>query len=1217
MRYLNKIIFVNSANIAYSEISVDGTVHFTGTQGVGKSTVLRALLFFYNADKQKLGIQQGQKPFDEFYFKQSNSYILYEVMREHGAYTILVSRYQGSASFRFIDAPYDRSWLIDEHRQVMSDWIRIRERIDRSINYSARIASGSMYRDIIFGNASDRRYAKYAIVESRRYQNIPRSIQNVFLNSKLDADFVKNTIIQSMAEDEVPLDLTSYRRQVSDFEREYIEIDCWYQKDKAGEYPVRRQAQRIAEKGRMLLALDQQMLDLWHDLNYAVAQSEEKLPILQAELERVIEQQHREETNLREQKEEYDKERDKINQGIGGCKQKLNEIKEKRNYFDSISINDKLELASTEPSQKQELAEKQNLLNDLMRTHETIGEKYKILREKLKNDQRAFELVQMEQLNLKRNEVQLRRDNEEQAVARNRKKLTEAFEARRKESDARLQELQADQHRCDIALRELRTWHPKQAELDELMAEMQKLQIDEKEKTAQLEAAQSRLQMVQQEGSLKEREMNADYQQRIDELVQQIEQTRERIAEIDEVLSHLEGSLYHWLTQHAEGWEETIGRVVDERRVLYAQDLQPELVEGDRDSLFGVRLNLDAVEPTHRTPDEYRTMLDEERKKLLELQRQMQNLEAEREQAVRKLQKKYADLLNPIRQQITMLKIQLEQIPTRRQDQQNRLHSLRLAEEEIINKEQEVRQRNYNEALLKVKQEHDERDARLAKYRKETNELDSSVRNLVKELKGILDAFKEAQRLELDIRKEESRQQMAEINRQEKAELEGRGVDFTLLDNYRKAIAEIEGLLKRIEEDRETVMAYRIAERDLFALEPSIRKDKKLLESRLEQLSQRYNDKRQVMLQRLEKQKALAQEKREEIGLRKEGLKQYHAMIDHEHLVPDDFMSDVEQNATKKPCQDLIAELRGVVNQKHETFDSMKGIVAAFNRNFKPQNAFGFNTAPVSDHDYLAIAMGLQEFIDNNKIEEYRSRTSEHYKDILQRISVEVGGLMKRRSDVDGIIQEINRDFVEKNFVGVIRSIALRSEESSDRLMRLLASIQSYTEEHALSMGELNLFSGDDRDEVNLRVVDYLKKLTHQLQDEPSRTQLTLCDTFRLQFRVQENDNDTNWTERINNVGSDGTDILVKAMVNIMLINVFKKKAARKNGDFIVHCMMDEIGRLHPNNIRGILQFATSRNIYLINSSPTSYNAYDYKYTYMLSKQANYKTRIERLLKRN
>ena len=56
MRYLNRIIFINSAAIRYSEIQLDGNIHFIGTQGVGKSTILRAILFFYNTDAQRLGI---------------------------------------------------------------------------------------------------------------------------------------------------------------------------------------------------------------------------------------------------------------------------------------------------------------------------------------------------------------------------------------------------------------------------------------------------------------------------------------------------------------------------------------------------------------------------------------------------------------------------------------------------------------------------------------------------------------------------------------------------------------------------------------------------------------------------------------------------------------------------------------------------------------------------------------------------------------------------------------------------------------------------------------------------------------------------------------------------------------------------------------------------------------------------------------------------------
>ena len=332
-------------------------------------------------------------------------------------------------------------------------------------------------------------------------------------------------------------------------------------------------------------------------------------------------------------------------------------------------------------------------------------------------------------------------------------------------------------------------------------------------------------------------------------------------------------------------------------------------------------------------------------------------------------------------------------------------------------------------------------------------------------------------------------------------------------------------------------------------------------------------------------------------------------------LVPDSFISDGTELQTSDGCHKLVGILRGTVNDKRLTFENLKSTVIEFNKYFKPQNIFSFNTMPATDHDYMQIAYDLQEFLDNDKIDEFRKRTSEHYKDIIERISSEIGTLMSRRSDVDAVIQDINRDFIEKNFAGVIKSIELREIESSDKLMQLMMSIQAFTEDNILSIGEVNLFSDDNRDEVNLKVVDYLKSLSKQLMDNPSRETISLGDTFTLQFRVKENDNDTGWVERINNVGSDGTDILVKAMVNIMLINVFKKKAAKKNEDFIVHCMMDEIGRLHPNNIKGILQFANSRNIYLINSSPTSYNPYDYKYTYMLSKH-DVKTRIDKILKR-
>ncbi len=220
MRYLSKIIFIKSAHIPYAEVKLDGNVHFIGTQGVGKSTLLRALLFFYNADKQKLGIPKEKRGFDSFYFEFPNSYIIYEVQRETGAYLVACFRSQGRAAFRFIDAPYDRSYFIDENGMPYADWNVIRDKIGVAHSVSRIVDKYEEYRDIIFGNrrAVSQEFYKFAITESAKYQNIPRTIQNVFLNSKLDADFIKDTIINSMNNDEVQIDLAYYRSQVSMFE---------------------------------------------------------------------------------------------------------------------------------------------------------------------------------------------------------------------------------------------------------------------------------------------------------------------------------------------------------------------------------------------------------------------------------------------------------------------------------------------------------------------------------------------------------------------------------------------------------------------------------------------------------------------------------------------------------------------------------------------------------------------------------------------------------------------------------------------------------------------------------------------------------------------------------------------------------------------------------------------------------------------------------------
>jgi predicted ATP-dependent endonuclease of OLD family len=75
-RILNRIIFINIANTDYSSVEIAGNTCFVGTNNMGKTTLQRAILFFYSANTRGLGISTSQKSFEDYYFQYPNSYHL-------------------------------------------------------------------------------------------------------------------------------------------------------------------------------------------------------------------------------------------------------------------------------------------------------------------------------------------------------------------------------------------------------------------------------------------------------------------------------------------------------------------------------------------------------------------------------------------------------------------------------------------------------------------------------------------------------------------------------------------------------------------------------------------------------------------------------------------------------------------------------------------------------------------------------------------------------------------------------------------------------------------------------------------------------------------------------------------------------------------------------------------------------------------------------------
>ena len=1139
MRYLSKIIFINSASIRYAEIKLDGNVHLIGTQGVGKSTLLRAILFFYNADKQRLGIPREKKSFDEFYLPQSNSYIVYEVQTEHGAFCILTFRHLGRAAFRIIDAPYAQRWFVDEDGAVTSESPIIRSRLGG--RYMSRIIEHyDEMRDILYGNkgAIAKEFTRFNLCESQRYSSIPRSITNVFLNSKVDAEFIKDIIIRSLSEEEPGIDLGYYRRQMSEFEQELGDIGLWFKADKQGRVPIRQKAAEIVDLYHRRLYLGSQLQEDAAEIRDALQAAQERIPLLEEALTGLLEKETRQRRLLGELSEKHDKEKSLLLRELGVLEDRLKTITRKRKFYEGQGISEVLERYSKEGVLRGELSEKKRQHDILTSASEDIKMKYERLEVNIRAGQQRFYETQQREIDALRQE----RDKQIDALRQVFDRKTAAL--RRDSSDeigalqAGIGALKLEKRDAENSLKSLPLLHPCEEQIAAATAQLQALRLEEAGLASEVKALAAKEDGMRSAMSLSKH---------LEDLKEALAAARKALEE------HLADT----------GFEHSLAQVLDEERIRRE-------IASLEEELSVTRSDLKTVREIHERKAQMEVRLSVLPRKCKELKLKQEELAAQEKAIVAERQKALEDALG--------------------------LAAQRLAEKEAALKALESK---LESSLKAAEKDH------------------SSQRDAVKKETGARIAEREASIKE---HFEQMKTRLSELELQKKEDLRGRGVDMTALGELETAIGALEAELRFIEDRRELVFAFNKDKAELFDFEENTRSEKKALEARIAALEQKFALRRSADESRLsEILSAIETNRRETASLREDVRKTTDFLSTNAALADDGFVQTrVTRECTKialRSCGELLEEMRSALLEDQKAAGLLRQGVNLFRSFLSGANTFKFRTELIVDKDFMEFASGLSEFILNDKIEDYRLRVSERYVEILGRISREMGDVTRGGSDVEKTIREINYDFRERNFVGAIKSIELRSVESSDILVQLLLKIKEFTDEHQFAMGEANLFNENAAD-VNRQAVGHLLELSKQLQRDPSRTALTLSDTFTLQFRIVENNNDTLWVEKISNVGSDGTDVLVKAMVNIMLINVFKEKVAKRTGDFRIHCMMDEIGKLHPSNVKGILEFANSRNILLVNGSPTTYNVAEYRHTYLLSKDSDSVTVVRPLITR-
>ena len=1212
MRQLSKIIFINSANIRYGEVRLDGNVHLIGTQGVGKSTVLRAILFFYTAEKNKLGISREKKSFDDFYLPGANSYLIYEVESEFGPFTVLVFRRNAHSVFRFIGAPFQKEWLIGEDGQVTADVSVIRRRLG-SASMTRIVDEYQDYRDIIYGNrrVAGKEFARYCIMETAKYQNIPRSLQNVFLGAKVDADFIKDIIIRSLGDDEPGIDLLYFRSQLSGFEREYYDIQAWYEKNKQGEVTVRRQGDAVIERYRRLLYLDDELTGSLQELRFARRDAQERVPLLEKQAEDTEIDLNKHKEKLADLQEKFNQELASLEQELGAVKSQLDKIPALKKKYEQIGIQALIEEDGRESALKAQLESSLALRERLTREYADISAKYAALEReqrlgfdawKAAREGRKIEIGAAYNQQIQNAGESLRAELD--AIA-------DSFREREEAVRVQLEDLSERIGETDKQLTLAGMLTPYAAETEAARAELSKLSGENRALEASAKELQARIDAETKEAQMQQGALAREYDDKLRGVRGRVDALSSQIAGIDELLSSMDGSLMQWLSQHKPDWAQTIGKVADERTVLYSKKLWPS--EGKGDTLYGVDIDLSGLKTRVRTPQQ----LMEEKGKL-EKECGLQQAEAEKllagkESELSALRKKQSARIKALKEEqaqlqtaILMLPAKMEGVKKQISEFEQKTAEARETARSRFKKDLEVLRAQRALAL----QERGKLEEEKAAQNKRAQEADAKR---IKSLKQQYDEAIATVSKEIDEREAAHKQALETMAKERSRELAGQGADTQALERCEKEITEHKSRLERITANKETLFSYRKDKEEYLDKRDIFLSRKKTIEGKKDSLSERYKLRRQKEQDVVNRQEEALSAIREQLRGLKDGLAEADN-FEHNNALP--LLPEGRERKTDKTCRQLIDFIHRVLSEKRNTEQDFYQRVNAFTSHFGPGNIFEFKVDNHTDEEYRLFAAALVEFIESDKIEEFRSRTSGHYTDLLLRISHEMDEVSRNSSEIAGIIKDINYDFREKNFIGAVKSIELRTVPSADKMVVLLAQIKEFADEHGFDLEGVNLFSGNSRDHVNSAAVAHLLSLMKLLVGEDAgRNRLTLSDTFQLQFRITENDNDTGWVEKISSVGSDGTDVLVKAMVNIMLINVFKERVSGKFGDFRIHCMMDEIGKLHPRNVKGILDFAGARNIFLVNGSPVPYNVADYKHTYLLTKDGN-NTVVHALLSR-
>lgn len=312
---------------------------------------------------------------------------------------------------------------------------------------------------------------------------------------------------------------------------------------------------------------------------------------------------------------------------------------------------------------------------------------------------------------------------------------------------------------------------------------------------------------------MKECEMK--YNALISELTGKSAVTKKNIDEINSVLDGYKGSLCEWLSENVSGWEENIGKVIDERNILYSKSLSPERVEYS-ENIFGITFDLANVEREILTPEILKGRLNEAKQRKQEIDKALDNAINEREA------EKNA-IVNKVNRKAKALDVRIQEVGLRCYESNEAIKKLNVEINDLKKAGKDKKDKELNAVENRIGDFNNRLElakAALAQCKEVLNKKIATAKKATDAKLSVIELdFKEKENdIKMRLKQLDSDLDIAldQNNKERLLELKNAGADVDSMKRYETMIREIDNELSFIKSHRSDVSDYEKDKRELF-----------------------------------------------------------------------------------------------------------------------------------------------------------------------------------------------------------------------------------------------------------------------------------------------------------------------------------------------------------------------------------------------------------------